>query len=256
MAVKTRLSLLYTLCSFERYITRGTAVNYFVRQFDETALLSPILHEHALLLEHGRERLEENLHVQREAQGAHILNVHLQAVVPGERVAAVDGGVAGDAGLYGELQPFVALVELGLAAQVGAGAHHAHVALQHVQELGHLVEARLAHEGAHAGHAGVVSAVVGGAVLHDQVGGVHAHGAQLVHLEVAAAKPHARGVVEDRALVLEVDERCQHRDDQQHEGQRHQPYDDVAHAFSETHVHQRTPSASSPSRARLNDPAT
>ena len=101
------------------------------------------------------------------------------------------------------LQPFVALVELGLAAQVGAGAHHAHVALQHIQELGHLIQARLAHEGAHAGHAGVVGAVVGGAVLHDQVGGVHAHGAQLVHLEVAAAKPHAWGVVEDRALVLE-----------------------------------------------------
>ena len=79
---------------------------------------------------------------------------------------------------------------------------------------------------------------------------------RLVHLEIAPVFSDPRRVVEDGALVLEVDERCQHRDDQQHEGQRHQPYDDVAHAFSETHVHQRTPSASSPSRARLNDPAT
>ena len=172
-----------------------------------------------------------------------VVHVQGQALLPGQGVAAVHGGVSGDARLYRQLQALFAFVELGFATQVGPGAHHRHVAEQHVEELRHLIQAGLAHEGADLGHAGVIGAVVGAAVLHDQVGGVHAHAAQLVHLEVHAILSHARRVVEHRAAVFQLDKGRQHRDDEQHEGQRDQPDGDVPDSFSEAYVHQRAPSA-------------
>ena len=69
----------------------------------------------AFLFEHRCDGLEEDLHVEGEADVAHVVNVHLQAIVPGQRVAAVHGGVAGDAGLDEKLLALVSLVELGFA---------------------------------------------------------------------------------------------------------------------------------------------
>ena len=168
---------------------------------------------------------------------AHVVHIELQAVAPGQRVAPVDGGIASDARFDQQFLPIIALVELGFSPQIGARAHNAHVALEHVQELRHLIDRRLAHEGPDARHTRVVGAVVGRSIFHHQVRRVHLHRAQLVHREVAAVLAHARRVVEDRALVLKVDERRANRHDDQHKRQRDQADDDVADTFSEAQVH-------------------
>ena len=200
-------------------------------------LLFPfVLYEYAFLFEDGGEGFEENLYIQREADRAYVLDVERKAVVPEKRIAAVDGGVAGDTGLHGKLQMLVARVELGLAAQVGARAHHAHVPFEHVEELGHLVERRLAHERSHARHARVVGAVVRGAVGHEQIGRVYLHGTELVHGELAAVLAHARCVVEHGPFVLVGDHGPHDRDEHEHEGERRDADGDVAGALAHAQV--------------------
>ena len=168
---------------------------------------------------------------------AHIVHIELQAVAPGQRVAAIHRSIARDTRLDQQFLTVVSLVELGFAPQVGTRAHNTHVAFEHVYELRHLVDRRLSHERPDARHARVVGAVVGRPVFHHQVRRVHLHRAQLVHREVAAVLAHARRVVEDGALVLKVDERSANRHDNQHKRQRDQADDDVADAFSKAQVH-------------------
>ena len=104
------------------------------------------------------------------------------------------------------------LVLLDLAGQRRARAHHAHVALEHIEELGQLVEGILAQKAAERGDARVVGdfeqhAValvhvhhVGAALL-----GVADHGAELDAAEDAALLADALGGVEDRARRIQLD---------------------------------------------------
>ena len=73
------------------------------------------LHEHAFLLEHDGYGAEEYLGVEGEAYVVDVVDVECEALVPRERVSAVCGGVAGDAGLDEKLLALVSLVELGFA---------------------------------------------------------------------------------------------------------------------------------------------
>ena len=190
------------------------------------------------MLEDGKDGLEEYLDIEREAHVVDVVHVHGQPVVPGQRVAAVSGGVAGDAGLDEQLLSFVPFVEQRLALEVRPRPDHAHVADEHVQELWHLVDARPAHERADLGHTRIVGAVVRGAVGHGEVGGVHLHRAELVHSERLAVFADARRVVEHRPLVLEVDERGHDGDEHEQKGQGDDADDDVEQTLDEVRVHQ------------------
>ena len=107
-----------------------------------------------------RERLEKNLHVEREAVGTTVGDVQLLSLLSGEfsRVAtllhlpqtresggrneAVDGVVT---------REFLCFIE-----RQGTVAHHRHVAFQYVDELRQLIDAVLAYEASHLGDAWVI----------------------------------------------------------------------------------------------------
>ena len=69
-------------------------------------------------------------------------------------------------------------VYLGVQFHVRTGAHNGHVSLEHVDELGQLVQGVLPQEGAEAGPAAVRLRAPGAVLLV-----VHPHGAELVHGE-------------------------------------------------------------------------
>ncbi len=82
--------------------------------------MSLALHEHAFLLEHDGYGAEEYLGVEGEAYVVDVVDVECEALVPRERVSAVCGGVAGDAGLDEKLLALVSLVETRFRALGGA----------------------------------------------------------------------------------------------------------------------------------------
>lgn len=183
--------------------------NAFILVRESSLVFLVLLDIDAFLLEHRCDGLEEDLDVECEADVVNIMNVHLQAVVPGERIASISCSVAGNARLHQELFTLVALVELGFSLEVGTRTYDAHVSDQDIEELREFIKARAAHERTDLRHAGVVCAIIGAAVSHSKVGGIDLHGAEFVHDEFFTVFADARGVVENGTLIFEVDDRSQ-----------------------------------------------
>ncbi len=83
---------------------------------------------------------------------------------------------------------------------MGARPDQGHVALQHVEELGQLVDAGPAQQGADAGHAGIAT----GGLVHHRPVVQHAHGAELVDLERMPVLAGAGLAEEHGALAVEA----------------------------------------------------
>ena len=181
--------------------------------------------------------LEEDLDIECEADVVNVMNIHLQAVVPGKRIASVSRSVAGNAWFHQELFALVALVELSLSLEVGTRAYDTHVSNQDIEELREFIKTRAAHERTDLRHAGVVCAVVGAAVSHGKVGGVDLHGAEFVHDELFAVLADARGVVKNGTLVFKVDDRSKDGGQQKQKGHYQNGNNQIEAAFEEVNVH-------------------
>ena len=112
-----------------------------------------------------------------------------------------------------------------------------HDLFQHIQELRELIERRLAHKRANLRHARVIGTVVGAAVFHLQIGRVHVHGTKLVHNERLAILSDARRVVENGALVFQINHRREHDEHDKHERKRNKAKHDIEHALKEVLIH-------------------
>lgn len=143
------------------------------------------------------------------------LDLLAQAALEGRGVAVGRLPEAGDAGCH--RKKLIALlageVLFQLLARDGPGADHGQVALEHVQELRHLVDGALADESAHPGDARVVIdlaldlplvELLGTQVLLD-VSGVGDHAAQLKHADHPASPAHALLRVDGAARRLQAD---------------------------------------------------
>lgn len=129
------------------------------------------------------------------------LDLLAQAALEGRGVAVGGLPQAGDAG--GDAQQLLLLlvgeVLLQLVARDGARADDGQFALEHVEELRHLVDGALADEPAHLGDARVVVnlalhlplvQLLGAQVLMHVVGVCH-HAAELKHVDHPASPAHA-----------------------------------------------------------------
>lgn len=124
--------------------------------------------------------------------------------------APVAGPPAREAGFHLVVQR-AATVLLQLSRDEGARANDGHVAGHDVEELGQLVERRLAQDAAHGGDAGVVVQLLAPVPflapfrileqLRQHLVGVPHHGAQLPKLEGLAPQADARLLVEDGVVV-------------------------------------------------------
>lgn len=97
-----------------------------------------------------------------------------------------------------------------------------HIAFQNVQDLRGLVDAGFSEEFADRGEARIIFGVEGGAVRVSDIRGVHAHRAELVHLEDTTVFTQTWCVVEGRALVLEEDDRRDDKEQKEPERERRQ----------------------------------
>ena len=166
-----------------------------------------------------------------------VIHVEGKPIVPRQRIATVCLGVARNARRHFEFATLIALVQGHFRIQIGTRANNAHVALQHIQELRELIERRLAHKRADLRHARVIGTVVGAAVFHLQIGRVHVHGTKLVHNERLAILSDARRVVENGALVFQINHRREHDEHDKHERKRNKAKHDIEHALKEVLIH-------------------
>ena len=176
-----------------------------------------------LLLNHCAHGAQQNDQVQFQAPVVAVFLVQFHLAQQRNAVTPVDLGPAGEAGLHGMAQAVIGDVLLELLHEghaFGTGTDEAHVALDDVPDLGQLVDAHLADELAHAGHAGVVGGGPDGAVLF----GVGTHGAELVDREFLFIQAHAILTVDDRARRFQTDQQGGDEHDgrgrdEQHQGQ-------------------------------------
>ena len=159
--------------------------------------------DHAVALEHANERTEEALAVEKEALALYVFAVESRLHGDFEFVAAVDLRPAGQAHGHVVCTVLVAFFnQVVLVPQRRAGANNAHSPLENVEHLREFVEAGLAEEPAHLGNPLLgVAQLMGRGVL----GGVGAHGAELVDVKMLLVEPHALLLEEHGSLAVELD---------------------------------------------------
>src|SRR5579862_8550109 len=113
---------------------------------------------------------------------------------------------------------------------LGPGAHEAHVPLQHVPELRHLVDIPRPHEGSHTQAPRVVldGPLRAGAAL-----GIQPHAADLEHLEGLAVAAHPPLAIENRAGRFEVNQEAEDRDERRGKDQPDDRAEDIEQAFQQ-----------------------
>ena len=143
---------------------------------------------HAVGAQHAEHRAQYAAGVEGQAHAPHILAVQAGLHVDGQLVPPVDLGPAGQPGaqVVGAV-PVPLGDQVELVPQRRARAHHRHLALEDVEQLGQLVQAVAAQKATHGRDVRLrVLEQMGGLVL----GCVGAHGAELVDHEVGLAPPH------------------------------------------------------------------
>jgi hypothetical protein len=128
--------------------------------------------------------------------------VELDALVPGQRRTPVDLGPAGDPRLDRQAPALALGVLLDLDGHRGTRADDRHVAAQHVDEVGQLVQRRAAQQRADAGDARVALGDRQARADRLRAGD---HRAQLEHVEGAAVAADAPLAVDRMARALDPD---------------------------------------------------
>ena len=158
---------------------------------------------HTVALEHANERTEEALAVEKEALALYVFAVEGRLHGDFEFVAAVDLRPAGEAHGHVVRAVLVAFFnQVVLVPQRRARTNDAHGPFENVEHLREFIEAGLAEEPAHLGNPLLgVAQFVRRCVL----GGVGAHGTELVDVKMFLVEPHAFLLKEHRALAVEFD---------------------------------------------------
>ena len=152
----------------------------------------------AIATEQARARPSDDAEVGDQRPVVDVVEVEALVVLERGVAAAVHLPHASDAGPDAQAVAQLLVPLEHLSGQRGAGADHAHLVAEHVDQLGQLVERRLAEEAADACDAGVVLHLEEGAVGLVEVGdgvelglGVDDHRAHLEHLEATSVAANA-----------------------------------------------------------------
>lgn len=174
---------------------------------------------HAVALEHANERTKETLAVEKEALALYVFAVEGRLHGDFEFVATVDLRPTGQAHRHVVGTILVAFFnQVVLVPQRRTRANDAHGPFENVEHLRKFIEAGLAQEPAHLGNPllGVAQFVRRGVL-----GGVGAHGAELVDVKVLFVQAHAFLLEEHGALAVELDGdgNGEHREREHHDAE-------------------------------------
>ncbi len=194
----------------------------------------------AIALEHADERTEEALAVEKETLALYVFAVEGRLHGDFQFVAAVDLRPAGKAHGHVVCTVLVAFFnQVVLVPQRRTRADNAHGPLENVEHLREFIEASLAQEPTHTRNPffGVAQFVRRGVL-----GGVSAHGAELVDVKMLLVEPHTLLLEKHRALAVELDGNSdgEHGEREHHDAETGENYIDKA--FKEMLIHQGHPS--------------
>ena len=192
--------------------------------------------DHAVALEHANERAKETLAVEKETLALYVFAVEGRLHRDFQFVAAVDLRPAGQAHGHVVRAVLVAFFnQVVLVPQRRTRANDAHGPFENVEHLREFIEASLAEEPAHLGNPffGVAQFVRRGVL-----GGVGAHGAELVDVKMLLVEPHALLLKEHGALAVELDGNSdgKHGEREHHDAETGE--NDIDKAFKEMLIHQ------------------
>ena len=195
---------------------------------------------HAVALEHANERTKKTLAVEKETLTLYVFAVEGRLHGNFQFVATVDLRPAGQAHGYVVGTVLVTFCnQVVLVPQCRARADDAHGPFENVEHLREFIEAGLAEEPAHLGNPLLgVAQLMGRGVL----GGVGAHGAELVDVEMLFMEPHALLLKEHGALAVEFDGNSdgEHGEREHHDAETGEH--NIDKSFKEMLVHQGQPS--------------
>lgn len=195
---------------------------------------------HAVSLEHANERTEEALAVEKETLALHVFAIEGRLHGDFEFITTVDLRPTGQAHGHVVRAVLVAFFnQVVLVPQRRTRADNAHGPFENVEHLREFIEAGLAEEPAHLGNPLLgVAQFVGRGVL----GGVGAHGAELVDVKMLLVEPHALLLKEHWALAVELDGNSdgEHGEREHHDAETGE--NNIDKAFKEMLVHQEHPS--------------
>lgn len=195
---------------------------------------------HTVTLKHANERTEEALAVEKETLALYVFAIEGRLHRDFKFVAAVNLRPAGKTHGHVICTVLVAFFnQVVLVPQRRTRADNAHGPLENIEHLREFIEAGLAEEPAHLGNPffGVAQFVRRGVL-----GGVGAHGTELVDVKMLLVEPHALLLKEHWALAVELDGNS----DGEHGERKHHDAETGEHnidkAFKEMLVHQGHPS--------------
>lgn len=186
----------------------------------------------ALTADDNRNSLGKNDHIEHHRASDHILLVKIDLFFSGNTVAAVDLGPSRHAGAD-VIHAFAhtELVHIGLTHDKGTGTNKAHIALQHVEELGKLVDAGFSEEAAHAGDVGVR---IGKIRSSGFVRSVDLHCAEFINLEKIAVFANTVLAEDNRAFGIELDHDGYQSKERKEQCQRNSGNADVKYPFEKS----------------------
>ena len=191
---------------------------------------------HTIALEHANERAKKALAVEKETLALYVFAVEGRLHGDFQFVAAVNLRPAGKA--HGHVVGTVLVTfcnQVVLVPQCRARADDAHGPFENVEHLRQFIETCLAEEPTHLGNPffGVAQFVRRGIL-----GGVGAHGTELVDVKMLLVDPHALLLEEHGALAVKLDGNSdgKHGERKHHDAETGENYIDKA--FKEMLVHQ------------------
>lgn len=195
---------------------------------------------HAVALEHANERTEEALAVKKETLALYVFAIEGGLHGDFQFVAAIDLRPTGKA--HGHVVCTVLVTfcnQVVLVPQRRTRADDAHGPFENVEHLRQFIEASLTEEPAHLGDPffGVAQFV-----RRSVLGGVGAHGSELVDVKMLLVQAHALLLKEHGALAVELDGNSdgKHREREHHNAETGE--NDIDKAFKEMLIHQGHPS--------------
>lgn len=195
---------------------------------------------HTVTLKHANERTEEALAVEKETLALYVFAVQGRLHGDFQFVATVDLRPTGKAHGHVVCTVLVAFCnQVVLVPQRRARADNAHGSLEDVEHLRKFIEACLAQEPAHLGNPFFgVAQFVGRGVL----GGVGAHGTELVDVKMLLVQAYALLLKEHWALAVELDGNSdgEHGEREHHDAETGK--NNIDKAFKKMLIHQGHPS--------------
>src|SRR5258708_39550316 len=177
---------------------------------------------------HFQYGLQQNLGIQKRAPIIYILEIQLHVLLERRISACRYLPEAGNSRKSFQTAQVFQLILIIVVNRVRPGADHAHVALEHIKDLGKFVNTELAKDNTYARNAGIIGNLECGAIAFIQVAQIvfarvriHHHRAEFIAQKLASLSSDTPCFIDCRTGRIEVDrERGQQQDWRAHYSER------------------------------------